>query len=55
MCGITGWVDFSRDLTTESTTLDAMVRTLIRRGPTPAAAGSAPTPRSDTGAWRSST
>ncbi|MFH8753837.1 asparagine synthase (glutamine-hydrolyzing) [Streptomyces rimosus] len=33
MCGITGWADFSRDLTTEFTTLDAMVRTLIRRGP----------------------
>ncbi|BBC39052.1 Asparagine synthetase B [Streptomyces graminofaciens] len=33
MCGITGWVDFSRDLTAESTTLDAMVRTLVRRGP----------------------
>ncbi|MGW6238638.1 asparagine synthase (glutamine-hydrolyzing) [Streptomyces sp. NPDC055094] len=33
MCGITGWIDFSRDLTTESGTLDAMVRTLIRRGP----------------------
>ncbi|MVO88808.1 asparagine synthase (glutamine-hydrolyzing) [Streptomyces sp. p1417] len=33
MCGITGWVDFSRDLTTESATLDAMVRTLVHRGP----------------------
>ncbi|MFJ5115670.1 asparagine synthase (glutamine-hydrolyzing) [Streptomyces sp. NPDC088551] len=33
MCGITGWIDFSHDLTTESGTLDAMVRTLIRRGP----------------------
>ncbi|GGO54241.1 asparagine synthase (glutamine-hydrolyzing) [Streptomyces lasiicapitis] len=33
MCGITGWVDFSRDLTAEATTLDAMVRTLVRRGP----------------------
>ena len=33
MCGITGWVDFSGDLTREADTLRAMVRTLHRRGP----------------------
>src|ERR671927_432394 len=33
MCGITGWVDFERDLTGERETLDAMTRTMSCRGP----------------------
>jgi asparagine synthase (glutamine-hydrolysing) len=33
MCGITGWVSFDRDLTRERDTLDAMTRTMARRGP----------------------
>ncbi|MFI1760556.1 asparagine synthase (glutamine-hydrolyzing) [Streptomyces sp. NPDC020800] len=33
MCGITGWVSFDRDLTTESTALDAMTETMACRGP----------------------
>ena len=33
MCGITGWVDFERDLTAERQTLDAMTRTMSCRGP----------------------
>jgi asparagine synthase (glutamine-hydrolysing) len=33
MCGITGWVDFTRDLTKETKMLDAMTATLKRRGP----------------------
>ncbi|MEU8582100.1 asparagine synthase (glutamine-hydrolyzing) [Streptomyces abikoensis] len=33
MCGITGWVDFTRDLTAEHTTVTAMTRTLAARGP----------------------
>lgn len=33
MCGITGWVDWSRDLTKEEPTLRAMTATLANRGP----------------------
>ncbi|GAA3693976.1 asparagine synthase (glutamine-hydrolyzing) [Streptomyces iranensis] len=33
MCGVTGWVDFSRDLSQESGTLQAMTDTLACRGP----------------------
>lgn len=33
MCGITGWVDFERDLREESGVVDRMVATLVRRGP----------------------
>src|ERR1043165_6526878 len=33
MCGITGWVDFERDLTGERPILEAMVRTRACRGP----------------------
>jgi asparagine synthase (glutamine-hydrolysing) len=33
MCGITGWVDFSRDLTQERATIDAMTQTMACRGP----------------------
>jgi asparagine synthase (glutamine-hydrolysing) len=33
MCGITGWVDFERDLTGERATLDAMTKTMSCRGP----------------------
>jgi len=33
MCGITGWVDFERDLTQEGRTIEAMTETLRRRGP----------------------
>ncbi|MGW1197820.1 asparagine synthase (glutamine-hydrolyzing) [Streptomyces sp. NPDC002536] len=33
MCGITGWVDFTRDLTHETPAVEAMTRTLIARGP----------------------
>ncbi|HEV8623501.1 MAG TPA: asparagine synthase (glutamine-hydrolyzing) [Acidimicrobiia bacterium] len=33
MCGITGWVDFERDLTGERETLDAMTKTMACRGP----------------------
>ncbi|MFC5719465.1 asparagine synthase (glutamine-hydrolyzing) [Streptomyces gamaensis] len=33
MCGITGWVGFTHDLTTEARTVGAMTDTLIDRGP----------------------
>ncbi|KOV64166.1 asparagine synthase (glutamine-hydrolyzing) [Streptomyces sp. MMG1121] len=33
MCGITGWVSYDRDLTTEATTLHAMTETMACRGP----------------------
>lgn len=33
MCGITGWVDFERDLRAEQETLQAMTRTMACRGP----------------------
>ncbi|GAA2922978.1 asparagine synthase (glutamine-hydrolyzing) [Streptomyces thioluteus] len=33
MCGITGWVDFDRDLTTEGHVVQGMVDTLALRGP----------------------
>jgi asparagine synthase (glutamine-hydrolysing) len=33
VCGITGWVDFSRDLTRESALIDAMTATMACRGP----------------------
>ncbi len=33
MCGITGWVDFERDLTAEQETLEAMTKTMACRGP----------------------
>src|SRR5271168_1464209 len=32
MCGITGWVDFSRDLTREGALIDAMTATMACRG-----------------------
>jgi asparagine synthase (glutamine-hydrolysing) len=33
MCGITGWVDFGRDLRAERDTIEAMTSTMICRGP----------------------
>ena len=33
MCGITGWVDFSRDLTREQAFINAMTETMACRGP----------------------
>jgi len=33
MCGITGWVDFQRDLRTEKETIEKMTETLSKRGP----------------------
>lgn len=33
MCGITGWVDFERDLRVERTAIEAMTATMICRGP----------------------
>ncbi|MGW5539096.1 asparagine synthase (glutamine-hydrolyzing) [Streptomyces sp. NPDC004009] len=33
MCGITGWVSYDRDLTTEATALHAMTETMACRGP----------------------
>ncbi|GGJ30233.1 asparagine synthase (glutamine-hydrolyzing) [Streptomyces brasiliensis] len=33
MCGITGWVSFDRDLSTEAVVLDAMTETMACRGP----------------------
>src|SRR4051812_4194619 len=33
MCGVTGWVDFSRDLTGGRSTIEAMTGTLACRGP----------------------
>ncbi|HEV7862057.1 MAG TPA: asparagine synthetase B, partial [Acidimicrobiia bacterium] len=33
MCGITGWVDFERDLTAERETLGVMTGTMACRGP----------------------
>ncbi|GHH43332.1 asparagine synthase (glutamine-hydrolyzing) [Lentzea cavernae] len=33
MCGITGWVDFTRDLTSQRRTIEAMTASLFRRGP----------------------
>ncbi|MGG4141598.1 asparagine synthase (glutamine-hydrolyzing) [Paenibacillus algorifonticola] len=33
MCGITGWIDWTRDLTQDSSTLEKMTKTLELRGP----------------------
>jgi asparagine synthase (glutamine-hydrolysing) len=33
MCGITGWLDWERDLTEQGTVVEAMAETLKRRGP----------------------
>ncbi|KAB7664698.1 asparagine synthase (glutamine-hydrolyzing) [Bacillus sp. B1-b2] len=33
MCGITGWVDYKKDLRKESETVEAMAETLSKRGP----------------------
>ncbi|HEY3906511.1 MAG TPA: asparagine synthase (glutamine-hydrolyzing) [Streptosporangiaceae bacterium] len=33
MCGIVGWIDFSRDLTSERAVVDAMTATMACRGP----------------------
>ncbi|RAJ61647.1 asparagine synthase (glutamine-hydrolysing) [Streptomyces sp. Amel2xB2] len=33
MCGITGWLDYARDMTAERSTIQAMARTLFHRGP----------------------
>ena len=33
MCGMTGWVDFSRDLTRERTVIEVMTETMACRGP----------------------
>lgn len=33
MCGITGWIDFTRNLGLERTTLEAMTGSMHRRGP----------------------
>ena len=33
MCGITGWVDFGRDLRTERAAIEAMTATMACRGP----------------------
>lgn len=33
MCGITGWVDWEKDLSQERATIEAMTQTLTRRGP----------------------
>jgi asparagine synthase (glutamine-hydrolysing) len=33
MCGITGWVDFGRDLRGERATIEAMTATMVPRGP----------------------
>ncbi|MGA5560972.1 asparagine synthase (glutamine-hydrolyzing) [Streptomyces platensis] len=33
MCGVTGWVDFERDLSSERATVGAMTRTMACRGP----------------------
>ncbi|HTU06860.1 MAG TPA: hypothetical protein VMG13_15010, partial [Trebonia sp.] len=33
MCGITGWVDFGRDLRGERATIEAMTATMSCRGP----------------------
>ena len=33
MCGITGWVDFSRDLRPERPVIEAMTSTMVNRGP----------------------
>ena len=33
MCGITGWVDFGRDLRAEQPVIEAMTETMVNRGP----------------------
>ena len=33
MCGITGWVDFRRDLRSERPVIEAMTSTMVNRGP----------------------
>src|ERR1700741_204089 len=33
MCGIAGWVDFSKDLSKDDSTITAMTRSLANRGP----------------------
>ncbi|MEV6674700.1 asparagine synthase (glutamine-hydrolyzing) [Streptomyces sp. NPDC051162] len=47
MCGIAGWVDWERDLTLEKTTVEAMTRTMVCRGPD--AAGTWLSPRAGIG------
>lgn len=42
MCGITGWVDFERDLRAEQETLEAMTKTMACRGPDASGAWTAP-------------
>jgi asparagine synthase (glutamine-hydrolysing) len=42
MCGITGWVDFERDLRAERETLEAMIKTMTYRGPDASGAWTAP-------------
>ncbi|WP_158891140.1 asparagine synthase (glutamine-hydrolyzing) [Amycolatopsis anabasis] len=43
MCGITGWIAYRRDLTTEEQTVDAMTETMARRGPDAAGTWISPT------------
>jgi asparagine synthase (glutamine-hydrolysing) len=33
VCGITGWVDFGRDLRAERLVIEAMAATMVNRGP----------------------
>src|SRR4051794_37509530 len=33
MCGMTGWIDWNRDLTTQADTIEKMTETLELRGP----------------------
>ncbi|HEY2671027.1 MAG TPA: asparagine synthase (glutamine-hydrolyzing) [Rugosimonospora sp.] len=42
MCGIAGWVDFTRDLSGEAATVAAMTATMTRRGPDGGAVWAAP-------------
>ncbi len=33
MCGVAGWIDFTKDLTRETQIIEAMTETMARRGP----------------------
>ncbi|NLT13068.1 MAG: hypothetical protein GXY05_01850 [Clostridiales bacterium] len=33
MCGIAGWIDYSRDISNEKQIFEDMTKTLVRRGP----------------------
>ena len=54
MCGIAGWLDFGRDLTTERPVVQAMMDTQARRGPDGEGCSCSPMSPCAIAAWPSS-